>query len=229
MNIFLRVDASIHIGTGHVMRCLTLADKLKGQGATTAFICRHITEPLKQLICENGHTLVFLPQHDPALISEDSLLAHAKWIGVPQSIDAKDTLLAIGETTCDFLIVDHYALDIRWESALRQSAKKIMVIDDIADRQHDCDVLLDQNYYFDMQDRYLNLISVNTQKLLGPKYALLNQAFIDSSQNICHKTGLVKRVLVFFGGIDKDNYTQLVLEALVKLALPNIKVDVIIG
>ena len=235
MNIFFRVDASLQIGTGHVMRCLTLANKfteaneLKGKGSTITFICRHVTESLKQLISENGHTLVLLPNHEVTVISESNPLAHAKWLGVTQAEDAKASMLAIGVSNCDWLIVDHYALDIRWESVLRQSVKKVLVIDDIADREHDCDVLLDQNFYVDMQSRYVDKVPNHCQLLLGPRYALLRPEFLTARQQAKVRSGVVKRILVFFGGVDADNYTGMTLTALQNLALNGIAVDVVTG
>ena len=235
MNIAIRVDASQQIGTGHMMRCLTLANKLKEsselkeKGSKTTFICRHITEHLKQLIIKNGHSLVLLPKHEVTAIGESNPLAHAKWLGVTQSEDAQATKLAIGLSDCDWLIVDHYALDIRWESVLRQSVKKILVIDDIADREHDCDVLLDQNFYVDMQSQYFNKVPKHCQLLLGPRYALLRPEFLAARQQAKVRSGVVKRILVFFGGVDADNYTGMALSAMQNSDLNGIAVDVVIG
>ena len=229
MNIFFRVDASLQIGTGHLMRCLTLANKLKEQGATTTFICRHITESLKQLICKNVHLLVLLPRHEVTAMSESNPLAHAKWLGVTQAEDAQATMLAIGVSDCDWLIVDHYALDVRWESVLRQSVKNILVIDDIADRKHDCDVLLDQNYYVDMDSRYVDKVPKHCQLLLGSRYALLRPEFLTARQQAKMRSGVVKRILVFFGGVDADNYTGMTLSALQNIDLNGIAIDVVIG
>ena len=113
--------------------------------------------------------------------------------------------------------MDHYALDARWESVLRQTAKKTLVIDDIADRQHDCDVLLDQNFYADMQTRYTGKVPEHCQLLLGPRYALLREEFRQLREQITPRTGPVKRVLVFFGGVDADNYTARAIKALANI------------
>ena len=204
MNIFFRVDASLQIGTGHFMRCLTLANslkesnELKGKGSTTTFICRHITDSLRQLISENGHALALLPKHEVIAISESNSLAYAKWLGASQAEDAQASMLAIGVSNCDWLVVDHYALDKHWEATLRAKAKSILVIDDIADRQHDCDVLLDQNFYVDMQSRYVDKVPKHCQLLLGPRYALLRPEFLTARQQAKVRSGAVKRILVFF-------------------------------
>ena len=144
MNTFFRVDASLQIGTGHLMRCLTLANKLKENGAINTFICRHIPESLQTKVREQGHELILLPKRIEQIDGVGiGYLAHAKWLDTTQANDAQDVLEAIIDRKCDWLIVDHYALDIIWETKLRHVTKNILVIDDIADREHDCDVLLE--------------------------------------------------------------------------------------
>jgi UDP-2,4-diacetamido-2,4,6-trideoxy-beta-L-altropyranose hydrolase len=124
--------------------------------------------------------------------------------------------------------VDHYALDHRWEKSVLISCKKIMVIDDLADRLHVCDVLLDQNYYTDMLSRYTNKVQDNCQLLLGPSYALLKDDFKFFRTQIAPHSGEVKKILVFFGGVDAADYTSLTINALAEI---NCKwsVDVVIG
>ena len=77
----------------------------------------------------------------------------------------------------DSLIVDHYKLDHKWENKMRKFAEKIIVIDDLANRKHDCDFLIDQNLYEDNESRYEELVNKNTIKLLSPKYAIIKEEF----------------------------------------------------
>jgi UDP-2,4-diacetamido-2,4,6-trideoxy-beta-L-altropyranose hydrolase len=119
-------------------------------------------------------------------------------------------------------------LDERWERAVRGSCKKLMVIDDLADRQHDSDMLLDQNYYADMQTRYVSKVPSHCQLLLGPRYALLRKEFRTLREKVKVRAGDVKKILVFFGGVDADNYTSLAMQALVELNIKQ-QVDVVIG
>lgn len=225
--IALRVDASSQIGTGHFMRCLTLADALKTRGAQTRFVSRHLPEHLRSKLASQGHELKLIETTN----NDESLdeLAHASWLGVSQVQDAEDSIFTLSDENWDWLIVDHYALDIRWESKLRQIAKKILIIDDIADRKHDCDILLDQNFYADMQTRYSGKVPEHCQLLLGPRYALLRDEFRRLHDQVKPRTGPIQRVLVFFGGVDADNYTGRVIEALSGADLADIQVDVVIG
>ncbi|MEZ5605346.1 MAG: pseudaminic acid cytidylyltransferase [Burkholderiaceae bacterium] len=150
MRIALRTDASGRTGTGHLMRCLTLADTLRAGGARTRFVCRPLPAGLGELVAGRGHELASLPPGSDAV---RALLdpPHAEWLGATRRPTTPDATLAAlaGEGTWDWLVVDHYALDARWEARLRSVARRILAIDDLADRRHDCDALLDQNFYAD--------------------------------------------------------------------------------
>lgn len=226
MNIAFRTDASNQIGTGHFMRCLTLAVELKKQGAQISFISRNLPVYLSEMLSAKGMVYMCLST-DTKLESVDDL-AHSKWLGTSQFQDAQATIQALVDYPCDWIVVDHYALDMRWENAVRASCKKLMVIDDIADRQHNCDVLLDQNYYTDMQMRYIGKVPDHCQLLLGPRYALLREEFRRLRKQVKPHTGEVKRILVFFGGVDPYSYTGLAIQALAELKI-TLPVDVVIG
>lgn len=227
MNIAFRVDASSEMGTGHLMRCCTLADALRAQGAVTRFVCRQIPEGLAAMLQEKGHQLAQLVGGDDGENRDG--LAHSQWLGVSQGRDARDTAKALEDAAWGWIIVDHYALDARWESALRPAARRIMAIDDIADRRHDCDVLLDQNLYADMDARYAGKVPAHCQLLLGPRYALLREEFGLLRKQVAPRTGPVKRVLVFFGGMDAGNYTAAAVAALANACAGDVHVDVVIG
>jgi len=226
MKVAFRTDASNQIGTGHFMRCLALAEGLKKQGADIRFISRDLPEHLSNMLNTKDIKLVPLRAHDlEALIDE---LAHASWLGISQAHDAKATVDALFGQVFDWIVVDHYALDSRWESIVRQHVKKIMVIDDLADRHHDCDILLDQNYYTDMQVRYNDKVPAYCQLLLGPNYGLLREEFRALREQVKVRNGEVKKVLVFFGGFDAKNYTFQAIEALSEMNA-GLQVDVVIG
>ncbi len=209
------------------MRCLTLADALKRRGGQIRFVSRHLSEHLCSMLAAKGHEFVLLDSAENEVEVEE--LAHSHWLGASQAQDAADSIYGLSDVDWDWLIVDHYALDSRWEFALRQVSKKILVIDDIADRQHDCDLLLDQNFYADMESRYIDKVSAHCQLLLGPYYALLRDEFRQMRQQIKPRNGPVKRVLVFFGGVDADNYTGRAVEVLSEIGISGLHVDVVIG
>jgi UDP-2,4-diacetamido-2,4,6-trideoxy-beta-L-altropyranose hydrolase len=231
MHIAFRVDASIQIGTGHVMRCLTLADALCERGTSCTFICRTHSGHLLEMISQRGHQTVALP----SLASTAKLMiantAHAAWLGTDWQTDAQQTSAALGSDSVDWLVVDHYALDHSWEQALRPHYHKLMVIDDLADRPHDCDVLLDQNLGRSAQD-YGGLLKPNTATYIGPQYALLRPEFAQlRSQSLARRTQpQLRDLLITMGGVDKDNATGKVLKALSEYHLPPyLRITVVMG
>ena len=146
MNVVIRVDASVAIGTGHVMRCLTLADALRSRGSTVIFVCREHEGHLCDFIEANGFVTFRLPapaQTQSTLPRDD----YAAWLGIIQATDADQTLACChrGDSRADWLVADHYALDAVWENRVRNLALSVLVIDDIANRHHACEILLDQN------------------------------------------------------------------------------------
>lgn len=231
--IIIRADASLSIGSGHVMRCLTLAEELRDAGSEVVFVSRAHPGNLNGLFRYKGFRCHELPEV-PASVQtsgklQDSRSEYASWLGVPPQRDADETIGAIGNDRPDWLIVDHYGLDEEWEKLLRPRVSKIMVIDDLADRRHDCDLLLDQNYFKNGESRYDDLVSPACTKLLGPKYALLRKEFREARKNLRERTGEVKRVLVFMGGADPDNITGLAIEGLSSPEHRHLQVDVVIG
>ncbi|WP_301102049.1 UDP-2,4-diacetamido-2,4,6-trideoxy-beta-L-altropyranose hydrolase [Propionivibrio sp.] len=227
MNIAFRVDASTQIGIGHFMRCLTLADAFKKHGARTRFVSRYISDHLRSMLFTRDHEFRQFIEYKGG----DALdgLPHSHWLGVSQTKDATDTVNSLTDQYWDWLIVDHYALDSRWEKELRPIARKILVIDDLADRHHDCDVLLDLNLYANMGTRYVGKIPVDCQLLLGPRYALLRDEFRQLRKQVKPRVGPVRRVLVSFGGVDAANYTIAVIDALAGIGIHDWHVDVVIG
>ena len=229
MLVAIRVDASVFIGTGHVMRCLTLAGELRDRGARVLFISRLLDGNLCDFISRSGFELRPLPA-PPAEADCSSQLSQVAWLAREWAADAEATGAALPATPrADWLIVDHYALDARWEGALRASVGRIMAIDDLADRPHDCNLLLDQNLYEDMQQRYDGLLPGHCRRLLGPQYALLRAEFKEASKGLRRRDGSVGRLLIFFGGSDADNATAKALEALRLLDAPQLAADVVVG
>lgn len=230
MHIVFRTDASLQIGTGHVMRCLTLADALRKQGAQSTFLCRPHTGHLLDLIRQRGHTATALAPADDGLTAPTHP-THAPWLGTHWAKDAEQTRQALGGRLADWLVVDHYALDRPWEHALRPHARRILVIDDLADRAHDCDLLLDQNLGRQARD-YAGLLNAKTQTLIGPAYALLRPEFAQWRERSLQRRAQPQRnnLLISMGGVDQQNATGMVLDAIQSSALPfNLRITVVMG
>jgi UDP-2,4-diacetamido-2,4,6-trideoxy-beta-L-altropyranose hydrolase len=178
-----RLDADPQIGTGHLMRCLAIADQLAESGASCLFLCHPLPSSLQALL--SAH------QYQPVNDETQALEYLASW--QPR-----------------WLVIDHYGLDIRFERAARPHVQHILVIDDLADRSHDADWLLDQGPLRQASE-YRPLLNPDCQLLLGADYALLRPAF-----NRQRKTGSAhfRHGLISFGGADPAHACLTILDTL---------------
>lgn len=190
MQVIIRADASSEIGSGHIMRCLTVARKLQEAGCHVRFWMESL---------------------------EGNLIDYVETQGFSNIVQAQQA---------DLYIVDHYELGIEWERMIRPFAQKLAVIDDLA-REHDCDLLLDQNVVPNYETRYDGKVPVHCVKLLGPKYLMMRDEFIEARQQKSMRNIEVKRLLVFMGGSDPTNETMKVLSALIGFSFEH--VDVVVG
>lgn len=210
MHVVFRVDSSQIIGSGHLMRCLTLAGEMKAHGFEVCFVCRDLIGNISYIIESHGYKTFMLPRVE----YDKSLTGYASWLTVSQERDAKETADIISSYgNVDLVVVDSYAIDNIWEQFIRPYTGKIFVIDDLANRTHDCDFLLDQTYGAEKSNRYNGLIPVVCQRFLGVAYALLRPVFYSMRKKTTVREK-VKNVFVFFGGSDDTGETQKVLQAL---------------
>jgi len=183
------------------------------------------------MIAQRGHHAVALPSLATTTNRMPADKADATWLCTDLPTDAQQTSEALRGESVDWLVVDHYALDYRWEQALRPHCQNLMVIDDLADRPHDCDVLLDQNLGRSAQD-YGGLLKPQTVTYIGPQYALLRPEFAKLRiQSLARRTQpQLKHLLITMGGVDKDNATGQVLQALTACQLPaDLRISVVMG
>lgn len=226
MKVVFRVDASVRVGTGHLMRCLTLAESLRERGVQTRFICREHTGNLFALLQQKNMLFTALPA--PTVSDTMPSENYAAWLGVTQAEDAEQTIEALNGEKPDWLVVDHYSLDIEWEQRLRPHANKLMVIDDQVGRHHDCDLLLDQNYSTDIERNYSNFVPSLCMVLLGPRYALLRQEFKSIRDHIKPRTYELKRIMVFFTAGDDQGETLKAMQGIEFFGQAE-HVDVVVG
>lgn len=217
MNIVFRTDASLTIGSGHVMRCLTLALFLREKGCDCKFVSRQHEGNLIHKVSSHGFEVCLMNNSYIEPSTQEN------WQN-----DALQTIESINSEPVDWLIVDHYELDKSWESALRPFVRQIFVIDDLADRKHDCDLLLDQNIVSNYEKRYQTLVSDSCITLLGPRFALLQESFLQLIPDTVPRVGRIKKILIFFGGSDRYNLTGLTIEAFQRLDRNDIKLEVVI-
>jgi UDP-2,4-diacetamido-2,4,6-trideoxy-beta-L-altropyranose hydrolase len=223
VNVVFRTDGSSKMGTGHVMRCITLAKELAKKSSVTfvlSYESKYISELIKSSL--SSCKVVLLPESKHKYIHEH--LFNYEHI-IEDSGNTKKVIDEVGNV--DWLIIDHYGIDEKWETKFRSSVKNIMVIDDLANRKHDCDILLDQNFYIDAEKRYDGLVPDDAVCLIGVSYALLREEFVKSKKSSVKDN--VDNILVSFGGGDPDNITAEVLEVLKDDSYSKINVNAVMS
>lgn len=228
MKITFRTDASLQIGTGHVMRCLTLARALREAGAVCRFITRAHPGNMADRIKADGFEVSLLPAPEGPLPPGPPV--HAYWAGVDWKQDAAEMRAVLGDAP-DWLVMDHYAFDARWQRAVLPEGTRLMVIDDLADRPHACDLMLDQNLGRNVA-AYDGLVPDHCMRLIGPQYALLRPEFAAmrlrstaerAGRGLCH-------ILITMGGVDAQDATSQILDAIAGADLPDdLRICVIMG
>ena len=229
MKVAIRVDASQKIGTGHVMRCLSLAEGIKKVGGDVVFVCRELQGNLCNHIVDLGFMVLKIKESKKIhFLKEGYNLPHAAWLEDTWQNDVEQTISLIKPLApFDWLIVDHYSLDKRWELAVRTISKKIMAIDDLFDRNHEADIILNQNDWHQGKSKYKGKVPASCQKLLGPYFALLHNSYKKFRDKTPPKDGKINRILVYFGGVDGANLTARTLKGLL-LAKCNSTIDLVL-
>ena len=224
----IRVDSSILSGSGHVVRCLTLAEALRLRGGEVEFVCREHPGNLIHLIRNKGFAVHTLPA--PALQPgpKDSEIDYSRWLGASQEQDSAEVITVLEGRIPEWMVVDHYGIAQTWHERLRSHVEKLMVIDDLANRSHDCDLLLDQNLVANSDERYIGKIPSDCKALLGTMFALLQPAYADFRARCYPRTGPIRRILVYFGGSDIRNLTGMAIEAFHSLERKDLELDVVL-
>jgi len=227
LRVAFRADASVTIGTGHVMRCLSLADALRARSADCRFVTRDLPGHLGALIAERGFAVSLLEA--PSGPAPSGPPDHAAWAGVTWQQDLADTRAVIDRA--DWLVVDHYAFDARWQTGLADRVGRIMVIDDFADRPHAAALLLDQNLGREAAD-YDGLVPETCRRLTGPRFALLRPEFAAQRKAAMARRSAVRlsHLMISMGGTDVADATSTVLRALRRADLPaGLHISVVMG
>lgn len=231
LHIAFRCDASVVIGSGHVMRCLTLAKSLVERGARCSFLCRDLPGHMMVRITDEGHDVHALtaPQGQGNTHPADG--DYPAWLGVSADADAVECRAIVASSRPNRVIVDHYGLDANWEEAACLGIP-VMAIDDLANRSHRCDILLDQNLGRRAGD-YDGLVPNGALRLIGPANALLRPEFAAArAASLERRAGLAApmHLMISMGGTDRDNSTGAILDTLAQQAWPDgFRLTVVMG
>ncbi len=215
MRVAFRVDASAAIGLGHVKRCLALAHALRRTGAEIRFVMNRIDFDAVALVRGAGIAADAFPTSASAAVSH-ALAAHAAsspWSGWNWQADADETVAKLRGDRPDWVVVDHYGLDARWHAQVRAGVgARIVVIDDLADRALDPDLLVDHNLADDHRGKYRERCAGTVPMLAGPRYALLGPEYADALR-YCASGSDVRSIGIFMGGADAADFSIVALAA----------------
>lgn len=223
MRVLIRTDASEQTGLGHLSRCLSLAAALREDGASVTFACAGIPEDLEGAARRQGHAVMRLDAALPAARARPEETPSA----AAQQADAGAVLAAVAAERFDWVVVDHYGLAADWQRRMRECGGQILAIDDLANRAHACDVLLDQNLRPHGSNAYDGLLPPGCERLLGPRFALVDPAFAAARAAVGSQAR--DGVLISFGGSDPASLTLPVLRELIELSPDPLRIDVVAG
>lgn len=227
--IVFRCDASFKIGTGHVMRCMALAMQMRKNNFNVVFICRDHDGDLIEFIAKTFQVYTLKADFDGGQAAKDN---YGKWLGVSQEFDAKQTLEIIHNIAPQLIIVDHYALDETWEQLIRSHAViEICVIDDLVNRRHCSDYLIDQTLNRKPEE-YAFLVPNNSKLFCGIAFALVREEFaIYRERSLVRRQNVqLKRVLLSLGGTDPANVSKAIMDEILNVCRRlEIQIDLVLG
>lgn len=212
--VMFRVDSSPNIGIGHVMRCIALSAKLKEFNWECFFFTKDLDGNLFNEISELSNHVTYIPCDNTYIPSNE----YDRWLSSTEEYDAKECIKKIDDIF-DVIVVDSYSLSCSWESLVRPYCKKLVVLDDLANRVHDCDVLIDVTLGRLPVD-YNGLVSSDSVLLLGVNFALIRQEFItlrNESKLRRSQTKKIETILINFGGTDPYKLSLKSYESLISL------------
>jgi UDP-2,4-diacetamido-2,4,6-trideoxy-beta-L-altropyranose hydrolase len=231
MKVFFRVDSSNEVGTGHVRRCLTIAKGLKAIGVKdVVFICSRLDGNIIDDISNHSFEVRIIAR------SSEFNLKDVQQYRVPeinrlyqvQVEDAEQTVAVLKNEQPNILLIDSYLIAETWENIVRPYVKSLVVIDDLANRFHNCDIIIDNNFS-DILDRYDLLVPSQCRKLCGTKYVLLNQDFLSVSNTRESIVNITKILIFFSGSVELNPFAVSVVNKLTSVNPDSIHIDVVVG
>jgi len=234
MHVVFRTDSSKRIGTGHVMRCRVLARVLKRRGAAVSFLCLKQKGDINHLLREefDVQELDTVVDLDLPERNQDPLTVDNSDLEIRDAMETKRLLGKFADSNELIIVLDHYGLGKIWEQEVRRGrleSAKLMVIEDLLDREHDADLLLDQNCIDpEKEPTYSKRVPAGCQLMLGPRYSLLSREYQELRER-SYTRSAVDSVLVFFGGSDSFGLTAATVSALTDDDLVDLHLDIVLG
>jgi UDP-2,4-diacetamido-2,4,6-trideoxy-beta-L-altropyranose hydrolase len=206
--IVFRADASPQIGTGHVMRCLAFGQTFRKVGERPVFVMCMVTPMMRDRLESEGFEVKILNC-------------------IPGGFDdAKQTVEASKDLSSPWIVVDGYHFDATYQRSIKELGKKLLLIDDHGSASHYyADIVLNQNIY--ASEKLYSKKEPNTTLLLGTRYALLREEFLEWQGWKRKIPALAQNILVTLGGSDPENVTKKIYDAIIQLELNQLNVIIV--
>lgn len=231
MKAVFRVDSSDTIGVGHISRCKSLARKLRTKGWEILFVHRRqVGDSFYELSKEFSVAPIRIPTNNNLLLSKKNRPIGKSEIIEHELRDAEETKSGIKDFNTDWLVVDHYLLGYQWEQLLRREVRNILTIEDLHDRDHFCDVLVNPKPINTHLEATIKCsVPKRCRVILGPKYALIDDVYSLKNEALSIKSSPIKHIFSFFGGVDAPDLTTRTIESISSDKLTNVHLDVVVG
>ena len=208
--VAIRVDGSTQIGSGHVLRCLALAEALRSAGAAVRIVLREHDVSFFDRLSESRFEVDLLRRPGSSDVPTDAAAPHGLWLGVEEAVDAAETTAVLENWRPDWVVIDHYGITAAWHDHVREALGcRLLAVDDVADRPLAADLILDHNPDADHRLKYARRNDRDAPILGGPRFALLSAAYRDAAP--CQWRDEVRSIGVFLGGVDRDNTSAVAL------------------
>lgn len=197
--LIIRADADAQRGTGHVMRCMALAQEWLRRGGRVVFITQGQSEKILQRLRNEGCEVLSVGRAHPSLDDLDFVLSY---IGRIRNQSHRDVCI----------VLDGYHFDVEYQRAVHHLGYKLLVIDDIAHHpEYSADFILNQNI---LAETYSYRCNKETVLLLGSTYCLIREEFLNRQELAGVEPASVKNILVTLGGSDTRNLNVMITTAL---------------
>lgn len=237
MDIFFRCDSTIEIGTGHVFRCLALADSIRKDVGDVVFFCRKDTADLGSIIIDHGYRLVYMPKFTAI---DDFDLVRFEGSHKLREFESEDIIFLTDWASKNLnsnhlgsvvLVADHYMLGSWWQGHARRLFGKLVVIDDLLDIAHNSDLIIDPNIRLPLElNDYVESLPDSSDFYSGAEYLFIRESlkgFRQTAVNRMIEGGDIENALVMFGGSDVQNFTMIAIEGCLKVK--GLHVHVLLG
>ena len=222
-DVCFRVDSSRIIGSGHFMRCLTLANEFRMSGSSSTFFCHPFIGNIADFSAAQGHNLSYLSAMNKEISNTNSF----GWLPCSEEEDAISFLdkININSALC---VVDHYSIGKTWHTIVERKMP-VLAIDDLANREIGASVLLDYNFPNLAHQRYSQVTKSNTKKLIGNQFTPFRVDVRNAHKYKIRIRKEINKILIFLGGSDLHGFLSKAIKGVLDSKFTNVEIVAVSG